>query len=745
MEKINIYLIILIGLINGLHAQPHDSIEYNGQYLFLNGSNVAWVNFAGDIGPGATNFREFGKIFREAHDFGANSMRLWLHTTGEVSPAFSGDTVTGPGEGTIEDLRQILDSAYRYDIGLVLCLWSFDMLGIERTVKDRNKRLLTTDTLISLYIENALIPMVDSLKDHPGIIAWEIFNEPEGMCSDVTYGGWSHVIHVSIRDVQKFINRCAGAIHRTHPEAKVTNGAWAFISATDAGGNTNYYTDARLIEKGGDAEGTLDFYTVHYYDWAGPALSPFLHPATYWELDKPLVVAEFFPDCDNCGEGFGYENLYKLGYAGAMGWQWIDNKEAISKEMQNMLKQYTRAVDINNNIGNTPSLTIISPENNARLPSRSSVEFNIEAVDTDGQVEKVEIWNKEKVLATLTSSPYIYVWEEPDDGEYVFFFSVTDNDGYNMSSGNLNLIVGDPPVYKYEAEDAMLSGSAVVKNQAEASGGKCAEFGQPGSMLWTIPNVPVSGSYPVVFSYRLPYGSPKTQYIIINDNTGEQMEREYKGELNTWLLDTIEIAMDEGTNTIEIEAYWGWMQFDFLELPFPGPVMIKEIVVTAEDNMTTITAPGATLQLYAQIEPNDAFDKTVTWSVNIPSRASISENGLLTARTNGIVDAIATANDGSAVKGKISITISGQTPVNGIVADSENLIYPDPADDYFYISTARVFEKAEIITVSGNVIRQYRLQGTRNRIPVQDVPGGIYFVRLSTGDGHCIFAKMMIR
>jgi len=317
-----------------LDAQAQDNrITFLNQKIFLNGTNVAWVSFGNDLGvKKRSSISDFEKIFAEVAKNGGNSVRIWLHTTGANTPAFNSDNsaVTGPGEGTIEDMEAMCDAAAKHKVGLVLCLWSFDMLRIKNgeVVTGRAKNLLVNREATMSYVNNALIPMVKRLKGHPGILCWEIFNEPEGMSDEF---GWDFNYHVPMAAIQRFINLCTGAIHRTDKAALVTNGSWSFFAATDVGeGNKNYYTDKRLIEAGGDKKGTLDFYTVHYYDWAKEIRSPFHYDASFWKLDKPLVVGEFHPKTT-----FGvpaqdlHEELYKRGYAGAQSWSWTDSNHDI--------------------------------------------------------------------------------------------------------------------------------------------------------------------------------------------------------------------------------------------------------------------------------------------------------------------------------------------------------------------------------------------------------------------------------
>ena len=362
-------------------------INFNNQQVFLNGSNIAWVNFAADLGPTPVDTTSFKTVFDSISAHGGNALRFWLHTTGANTPAFSnGGAVIGPGTNAIADLKRILDMAWQRRIGLLLTLWSFDMLDTATNpslVTNRSELMLTDTTYTRYYINNALIPMVNAVKGHPAIIGWEIFNEAEGMSKEF---GWSTTIHVPMSDIQTFVNLCAGAIHRTDPAAKVTTGAWALTVETDVNGlakeadlqtrltsltaeekqrmedqfytryrfrmraedliakfaavlNYNYYRDDRLIQVGGDPLGTLDFYTDHYYDWQSTPISPFVHPYSAWQLTKPLVIGEFFPENTlNLPFTVLYDTLYANGYAGGLSWGWYSGAAGHN---QDTLKAHT--------------------------------------------------------------------------------------------------------------------------------------------------------------------------------------------------------------------------------------------------------------------------------------------------------------------------------------------------------------------------------------------------------------------
>lgn len=359
MNKLNICILLffLFTPTGCLAGDEPDRIVWNNQKLFLNGANVPYINFARDIGPGKTYFDQFETMFQKVHEAGGNCMRLWLHTNGVNTPAFGqSGYVVGPGESAIEDIRKILDLACENKIGLILCLWSFDMLrwDLDDAVRQRNKHLLTDIQYTQAYIKYALEPMVKALKGHPALLAWEIFNEPEGMTDEF---GWKYCDHVKMQDIQRVVNQCAGAIHRSDPKVLITNGAWSVKSTSDTGNCINFYTDGALIAAGHDPVGILDFYSMHYYDWLGKDKSPFRKSESFWQLDKPIVCAEF-----EMTRSFGiaaYEKhikLYENGYAGALGYAWgpVDNFSAskiLKKAIKHVYETAGEAVKLNMKTG----------------------------------------------------------------------------------------------------------------------------------------------------------------------------------------------------------------------------------------------------------------------------------------------------------------------------------------------------------------------------------------------------------
>lgn len=101
-----------------------------------------------------------------------------------------------------------------------------------------------------------------------------------------------------------------------------------------------------------------------------------------------------------------------------------------------------------------------------------------------------------------------------------------------------------------------------------------------------------------------------------------------------------------------------------------GSVSVTDIIVSGEGGETTITEDGGTLQMMAEVLPENATINSVFWTVTQGTGyATINSDGVLKSTGsdygNGTVWAVATAADGSAVVDSLEITISNQGTSTG--------------------------------------------------------------------------------
>ena len=629
--KLSLYIL----LFSSTAFSQMNRIKYNNQELFLSGSNLAWVNFANDIGSGFTDTLRFADVMLQSHVHGGNALRWWLHTDGTSSPAFdnNSDSVIGPGTNTIEDLKKVLDIAWEREIGLDLCLWSFDMLRSNKpqNVLNRNYLLLTDTNYTWAYINNCLIPMVDSLKGHPGILTWEIFNEPEGMSNEF---GWSGINHVPMSVIQRFINLCTGAIHRVDSTAQVTSGCWSFQALTDVqimstglqrlfklselekqnittvfnqlhnlsystdeyisylakvstAANYNYYSDERLIAEGGDSLGTLNFYSAHYYVGLGVNNSPFVHSRSYWELDKPIVIAEFAMQTnDGTPKEDLFLRLYQFGYAGTMPWSWTDVNLSAPEDMlagmQYMWDNYRSDVDVNGIAGEWPYITITSPVADSVIADTLEITIVADAYDNDGYISLVEFFANDSLIGAKDTLPFTYSWTNVSPDHYILKAIAIDNQGHQTISNLVPIQIGIPPMTRLEAEAAPRSGSGMtIRSDANASNGAYVDIATNNAgttITWTLSSVPEAGNYQIAFGYRLKYDTPKEQFINVNGIRVDTIR--FEGNKTTWLEKATDVDLIQGLNTIQMEMYWGWMYLDYLAVP--------NTIVTAVDDDSQI-------------------------------------------------------------------------------------------------------------------------------------------------------------
>ena len=117
---------------------------------------------------------------------------------------------------------------------------------------------------------------------------------------------------------------------------------------------------------------------------------------------------------------------------------------------------------------------------------------------------------------------------------------------------------------------------------------------------------------------------------------------------------TDETYLADGNNTYDFE------ETETAQIKV-NPIFVKTITINGTDEIDSAT------QFTATVSPNNATEKSVIWSVDDTSIASISDDGILTPIKSGTVKITATAKDGSGIYGEKSVNVK-------VYAEIENLV-----------------------------------------------------------------------
>lgn len=155
------------------------------------------------------------------------------------------------------------------------------------------------------------------------------------------------------------------------------------------------------------------------------------------------------------------------------------------------------------------------------------------------------------------------------------------------------------------------------------------------------------------------------------------------------------------------------------------------------------------IQIYAQVQPVDAENKTIFWQIiSGQDIATLSQSGLLTARgtTNGTVKIRASAIDGSGVFAEADVVLSNQIYVDHIELKASAGKIDVPGGSIQFTASAlpeNAFNKVLYWELSnGNEIATITQSGLLRATGTGD---GEVTLRVSTTDGSGVFAEISIQ
>ena len=141
---------------------------------------------------------------------------------------------------------------------------------------------------------------------------------------------------------------------------------------------------------------------------------------------------------------------------------------------------------------------------------------------------------------------------------------------------------------------------------------------------------------------------------------------------------------------------------------------------------------GATERLVAAIEPANATNQAVTWSSSVPTVATVSNDGLVTAVNAGVAVIIVTTQDGGKTA-TCTVTVSPLTSVETSDAPLAR-VYPNPTDGVFSLEFEA--EGEYLVTLAdmiGKALLRQTANGQRVQMDLSNYPAGAYLLTIEDG------------
>jgi hypothetical protein len=469
----------------------------------------------------------------------------------------------------------------------------------------------------------------------------------------------------------------------------------------------------------------------------------------------------------------------------------------------------TTSIVVGITVGNTnkaPAVSLISPANNAKLPSGSSIIITANANDSDGTISKVEFFSGTTKLGEDLTSPYSFTYVNVPAGTYSLTARATDNQNAITTSGTIAVVLANPnkvPVVSLTNpadHSSFTAGSTITitANATDSDGtiGKVEFFSgttklgedltTPYSFTWV--NVP-AGNYSLTAKGTDNQNAVATSsaigIIVGNANMAPAVSLTSPANQSRFIAGssiTISANASDTDGTIsKVEFFSGATRLgEVLAPPYnfawkDVPAGNYSVTAKATDNQNAITisaaiaiivdanrapvvrltspagnlilAAGSSIAIMAEAsDPDGAVSKVEFFSVDTKLGEDMeSPYSFLWVNVppgNYTLTAKATDNQNA---------ITTSEPVTVRITGGEIAVYPNPATDRFTLHySSRLSQQAQIgvLDMASRLVKQMEvtLNDGLNDIAV-DTAGmgnGTYIVSLLTADGQKSSKRLMV-
>lgn len=352
-----------------------------------------------------------------------------------------------------------------------------------------------------------------------------------------------------------------------------------------------------------------------------------------------------------------------------------------------------------------PTVSILSPVNNAGFTAPASITINATAADTDGSVAKVDFYNGITLIGTDAASPYSFSWTSVASGTYSLTALATDNRGGVTLSTVVTVKVNQPPTVSITtpSNNATYVAAATVNftasaNDTDGSVSKVEYYN--GTTL--IGSATVS---PYNFSWTSVGAGTYTITAKATDNLGA---------VTTSTAITVIVNANQAPS----------------------------VSITSPNSGDHFVAP-ATVSIVATVQDSDGFIIKVEFynggtklDEDVTSPYSFDWSGI----TEGsyALTAVAIDDQGLTTVSTVFTLIVDAAIATGIEdsnADGSILLYPNPVSDELTISSSVINlsdASYQLIDVTGRVVMQG--ESLSSTIRLVSIESGVYVLVIASGD-----------
>ena len=301
---------------------------------------------------------------------------------------------------------------------------------------------------------------------------------------------------------------------------------------------------------------------------------------------------------------------------------------------------------------------------------------------TNVESGRVDVYGEDKATTTHTVTFFVKVKEA---GEGVLKFTATNPkcgpqvDKFDIER-TYTLPTGDDTL-TVEAEDFTLVPKAgadtskhihIIENTEWASGKKMVSWFEDGDAMYMNFYAPAAGDYSVTATYRSGRLQNNPNEFTWEGTNVESGSVDVYGESGATTTHTVTFTVkvtQAGAGVLKFTATNPKCggQVDKFEFKKKANVAVEG--VTLDQTTATLTAKGQTLQLNANVKPEDASNKKVTFASDKEEVATVdATTGVVTAVANGEAKITATTEDGS------------KTAVCTVTVDIKDTTQPEDAD-----------------------------------------------------------------